>query len=73
MSMCCVCPTTATATKTNPPKKKQSGQMTGGIKGYSVCCVCATAPVATKTNPPKKNDGPSKRRDGFRVAANRRI
>jgi hypothetical protein len=31
--------------------KKQSGRMTGWIKGYSVCCVCATA-AATKTNPP---------------------
>jgi hypothetical protein len=40
--------------KNKPTQKKQSGRMTGWIKGCSVCCVCATAAVATKTNPPKK-------------------
>jgi len=55
MSVCCVYTTTAAATKTNPPKKKQSGRMTGWIKGCSVCCVCTTAVAATKTNPLKKS------------------
>jgi hypothetical protein len=38
-----------------PTQKKQSGRMTGWIKGCSVCCVCATAAAATKTNPLKKS------------------
>jgi len=41
------------ATKTNPPKKKQSSRMTGWIKGCSVCCVCATVAAASKTNDSK--------------------
>jgi hypothetical protein len=40
--------------KNKPTQKKQSGRMTGWIKGCSVCCVCATAAATTKTNPPKK-------------------
>ncbi len=34
--------------KNKPIQKKQSGRMTGGIKGCSVCCVCCRNPTLAK-------------------------
>ncbi len=45
-------------TKTNPPKKKPSGWMTGRIKGCSVCCAYWPACLSPKRTPSMVKNSP---------------
>jgi hypothetical protein len=56
MSLCCVCPTTAAATKTNPPKKNSPAGRREGLR--VALCVVSAVPLLL----PQKQTHPKKRR-----------